>query len=234
MKVLNNFSKIISLIILLAGFVILGLSFKYDRYTNEQEYNDKYLALTGENMNEQFYALRDEYLTPKFNLENYGISFILTGSILSLLAFIGFDKLRTPKKKRCIIIIGIIAALLSNIGYVGDLFLEMYRDSYPHWADTLAIPLMGVPGLILFSLIWTGLNLIGLTGAFKTYVPVLPFRISHVNYWYLIILIVTISLTVFVIVTGYFWQVISGFLWSYFYLSIMLGIRQAKIEKIKN
>jgi hypothetical protein len=231
---INKSFKLISLVVLLAGFVILGLSFKYAPYTNEQEYNDKYFALKGDKITKQFYELRDEYLTPKFDFENYGISLILTGSILSLLAHIGFDKLRTPKKKSVLILIGALAALLSISGYVGQLHLEMMRGSYPHWADSLGIPLAAVPGFILLSLIWIGLNLLGIRGEFKTYVPVFPLSLRHVNYWYLIILLITILLTVFVIVTGDFWQVISGFLWSYFYLSIMLGIKQANIEKILN
>lgn len=223
--------KTTGIIILTIGLILLGISFGLKRYTNEKEYNAKYSSLTGESDSERFYKLREEYLTPKYDLENYGITLILTGMTISILSFIGLDKLKTPKKKVWIALIGILAAILTNISYVGDLFLEMYRDSYPQWSDSLAIPLMGVPFVILVSLLWTGINLIGISGNFKTNVNILPFKYDNLNYWYVTILTITIAITLMTIATGYFWQVISGFLWTYFYLSIMLGRRKARINK---
>ncbi len=223
--------KIIGLVLFFLGVIIFLTSLSYQQYTNEKEYQDKYMSLHGGSKDsEQFYKLRKEYLTPKYNLEDYGITFFITGLVIFVVSALGFDRLRSPKKKVWIVIIGIIAAIFSNVGYVGDLFLEMYRGSYPSWADTIAIPLMGVPFLFLLSLIWVGLNLIGLAINFKTGVAIFPFHFDNLNYWYAIILLITIVLTLFTILSGYFWQVISGFLWIYFYLSIMIGIRQAKIE----
>jgi hypothetical protein len=113
--------------------------------------------------------------------------------------------------------------LLSIIGYIGDLHLEMLRGSYPHWADSLGIPLMAVPVLIILSMIWIGLNLIGLREPFKTGVRVYPLKRGTYNAWYLSILIITVMLAVVLVSEGYFWQVIPGFLWIYFYISILLG-----------
>ena len=107
-----------------------------------------------ENVNEKFYQLRKEYLTPKIKLEDYGITFILTSIPFLLVSLIGIDKLKTPNEKIWIVIVGILAALITNAGYVGDLFCEMYRDSYPHWGDSLVIPLMGIPFLLLMFLGW--------------------------------------------------------------------------------
>jgi hypothetical protein len=232
---INRLLHIAGLIILIIGIVLIIKSISYQRYTNEKVYQDKYMELTGDiGDSEKFYKLREEYLTPKFDLENYGITSIVLGLGILTISLIGLDRLKTPSKKIWIVIIGIIAALITNVGYVGDLFLEMSRDSYPHWADSLAIPLMGVPFLILISLGWVGINLIGIKGDFKTRVLIFPIRFDNLNYWYAIILALTIIFTVWIIIDGYFWQVLSGFLWIYFYLSIMIGIRQMKIDKIKN
>jgi uncharacterized membrane protein len=225
--------KAIGLGIIIIGLGLLGLSQTFERYTNEEEYNEKYMSLSGqENASEKFYELRKEYLTPKIDLENYGITLTITGTIFLILSIIGFRNLRTPRKKVWIVVIGIVAALFTNVFYVGDLFLEMYRESYPHWADSLAIPLMGVPFLIIVSLTWTGLNSIGISGDFKLGVPLLLIKLNNLNYWYASILTITILITILTIVTGYFWQVISGFLWTFFYLSILAGRREAKIAKI--
>ncbi len=226
--------KAIGLGIIIIGLVLLGLSQTFERYTNEKEYNEKYMSLSAqENASEKFHELRKEYLTPKIDLENYGITFTITGTIFLILSIIGFRNLRTPRKKVWIIVTGILAALLTNIFYVGDLFLEMYRESYPHWADSLAIPLMGVPFLIIVSLTWVGVNCIGIRGDFKLGVPLLSIKLSHLDYWYASILTITILINISTIVSGYFWGVISGFLWIFFYLSILVGRREAKIEKLK-
>jgi hypothetical protein len=223
--------KIISSLIIITGISLLGYSFTFDRYTNEQEYNEQYLSLTGPSDSEKFYEIRDKYLTPKFKLQDYGLTFIFSGLIL---LFLSFNKGKTPSRKIIIILIGFAAALLSNIAYVGDLFLEMYRESYPHWADSLGIPLMGVPGLLILSFIWVGLNLIGMSEPFKTRVQMIPLKKDNLNKWYVSILLLTILLTFILIIDGYFWQVIPGFLWAYFYSSILFGKREAMIEKIKN
>jgi hypothetical protein len=152
---------------------------------------------------------------------------------MSILSFVGFKKLKTPNRKIWIILLGLSAAILSNIAYVGDLFLEMYRESYPHWADSLAIPLMGVPVLIFVSLLWVGLNLIGLLGNFTLNVPLFTFNAYKSDYYYIAISSITLLLLIFAIVTGYFWQVIPGLLWVYFYLAILLGRRETRIEAEK-
>lgn len=232
---INRVLQIAGIIILIIGIGLIIKSTLYQRYTNEKAYQDKYMELTGEEGDsEKFYKLREEYLTPKFDFENYGITSIILGLGILTISLIGLNRLRTPSKKIWIVIIGIIAALITNVGYVGDLFLEMSRDSYPHWADSLGIPLMGVPFLIIISLGWVGLNLIGIKGDFKTGVLIFPIRHDNLNLWYTIILALTIIITLWTILDGYFWQVVSGFLWIYFYLSILIGIRQMKIEKIKN
>jgi hypothetical protein len=222
--------RIASGILLAIGILLFSYSFKFNRYTNEQEYNDQYMSLTGPSDSEKFYELRDKYLTPRFRLQDYGLTFFFTGLILLFLSY----KVKTPSKKFTIILVGFAAALLSNIAYVGDLFLEMYRESYPHWADSLGIPLMGVPVLTILAFIWVGLNLTGMSEPFKTGIQILPLRKDNLNKWYLSILIITILLTLIVIVVGYFWQVIPGFLWIYFYTSLLIGKRGAIIEKIKN
>jgi hypothetical protein len=229
----NKLLQLIGFIILIIGMALIIISYSYPIYSNEKVYQDKYMQLSGEEGDsEKFYKLRDEYLTPKYKLENYGITSIIIGFAILTISFIGLNKFKTPNKKIWIVIIGIIAALLTNLADVGDLYLEMHRGSYPHWADSLGIPLMAVPSFIVISLVWVSINLVGIIGNFKTGVTIFPIRLENTNKWYLVILFLTIILTVLSVISGDFWMVFPGILWTYFYLSIILGKSVAKVENI--
>ncbi len=226
---INKFVKITGIILLVLGIFLLVHSISYKVYTDESAYKTEYLKLNGGNGDsEKFYKLKETYLTPKYKLEDYGITFIILGLVIVTVSLIGLKKLKTPNKKIWIIITGIFAALLTNTAYVGDLFLEMYRDGFPHWADSLGIPLMGVPFLIFLALTWVAINSIGMRNDFKSAVLIFPMSLDKQNIWYLIILFLTIAFTLFAIIDGYFWQVLPGFLWIYFYMSIMVGIKESK------
>ena len=227
--------KTVSISIFFLGIILVLMSFHFNRYMNEQEYNDKYSQLSGgPNDSKAFYKLRDEYLTPKYRLINYGVTLLQLGLIMSILSFIGFKNLKSPNKKIWIILIGVLTALLSNIAYVCDLFLEMYRDSYPHWADSLAIPLMGVPLLFLLSLLWVALNLLGISGKFTVNALILPINFRKSNLYFIAISGITSLFFLIVLIFGSFWQVLPCFLWIYFYLSILSGKNKIRIEPIKN
>lgn len=224
---------VIGILLLVVGISFLYMSTTYERYTNKEEYQSKYMQLKdGENRTLQFYELRSEYLTPKFELEDYGFTLSLLSIPFVLISIRGIGKMRTLNKKSWISAIGIFAALLTCSGYVCELFFEMGRDSYPYWADSLAIPLGGAPILLIVSLTWVALNLIGLNGDFKTGVLIFPLKFDNLNYWYLTILILTTVVLALEIIAGNFWQILSGFLWIYFYLNILTGLRQARIERI--
>lgn len=226
--------KTLPFIIIVIGLVIFGYSLTLKPYTNEDEYNSKYLKISGENRSELFYDLREEYLTIKYPLADYGLTTVIIGLILLFIRFKGWSEIKTLPSKNWISSIGFAAVLTTILCYVGDLFNEYSRGSSPHWADSLGIPLMSVLPMFLVLTIWYGLNLIGLRGDFKANVPISSFRFSSINYWYLIISVLTLVLIILMIVDGYFWMLIPGFLWLYFYISILIGRRTAKIEKRTN
>lgn len=232
---MNKFIKIIGLSIIVLGFLLSIASLMYNRYTNEKEFQEKFLALdeTSSNNSEQYFKLREEYLTPKFVLENYGITSIIVGSIILLISIIGVSEVKTPKTNIGIIMLGLLAALLTNIGNVGDLFLEGCRDTSPPWADSLGIPLMSVPLFFIISIGWVILNLIGMKGDFQTNINIFPIKFKHLNIWYSILIVISIIITVWLIIYGSFWLILPGFLWIYFYLSLMLGVRESKLKEDK-
>ena len=108
----------------------------------------------------------------------------------------------------------------------------MNRGSFPHWADSLGIPMASTFVVFIILLIWYALNLIGIFKAFKTGGLVKNLSLDSINYWYAIILMLTIILTGVLILEGNFWQTTAGIIWSYFFLSLLVGRRNGILEKI--
>lgn len=221
----NDLIRIIGLIILIIGLFLIIYSFFIPTYTNELEYLRKYQEISNlENKTELFYKLRESYLTPKYRLEDYSITAIIISLCIIIVSFIRIENLKTPDSKLKIIILGLTAVFFTNFGYIGDLFLEMFRGNYPHWADSMGIPLMGVPYILLLTLFWLGINSLPIIKNFNPNVLITKSNILKLNYWFTPLIILTILLMVLVILTGYFWQLMTSILWLYFYLSIKLGI----------
>ena len=201
----------------------------FDPFTDKDEFYEKMYSVMEEGKNSQkFHELREFYLTPKFELENYGLVCIILGLYTLILLPNKWKDFKTPKHKALIILIGILAVFLAIGGYVGDLFLEMTRDRYPPWADSLGIPLMSVPGLLLIFSVWFAINLIGLKKPYRTSVSIAEFDFKSTNYWYLILIVLTTILTVILIYEGDFWWTAAGIMWIYFYLTLMLGRQNEK------
>ena len=55
--------KTTAYILTIIGLVIFGYSSTLDPYTDEKEFNSKYINISGEDRSEQFFELRNEYLT---------------------------------------------------------------------------------------------------------------------------------------------------------------------------
>lgn len=220
----NNLIRIIGLIILIIGLFLIKYSFYLPTYTNELEYLIKYDALSNlEDKTELFHKLRESYLTPKYLLEDYGITAIILSLCIIIVSFIKIENLKTPNTKFKIILLGLTAVFFTNFGYVGDLFLEMIRGSYPHWADSIGIPLMATPFYLLISLFWLYANLAPIYKNLNTNIIITKYNILKINFWFTSITTITILLTIWDIIDGYFWQLLPGILWIYFYISLMLG-----------
>jgi hypothetical protein len=218
------------LAIVLLGITLLGYSFTLDRYTDVNAYNERYFSInsSSSDASEQFAALRDEYLTSKFALENYGLTTLILGVIAMIVGGIGYKRIKTPSKRIWLILIGLCASVLVCLASVGEIYLGLYRDSYPHWADSIGIALFTAPFLLLVFLLWTGIMLIWMQRPFISGVVLFPLNIRNSNKFLLIVLILTTIILLYLIVTGSFWMIIPGAFWIYFYISIIQGKIQAK------
>lgn len=218
------------LAIVLLGITLLGYSFTLDRYTDVNAYNERYLSInsSASDASEQFAALRDEYLTSKIALENYGLTALIVGFMVLIISAIGYKRLKAPSKRIWLILVGLCASVLICLASVGELYLEMNRGSYPHWADSLGIPLFSLPLILFVLLLWTGIMLIWMQSPFISGVGLFPLNIRNSNKFLLIVLILTTIILLYLLVTGSFWMIIPGAFWIYFYMSIIQGRIQAK------
>jgi hypothetical protein len=219
----KNLFKKIGMAILAMGIFLVGYSLTLERYHNENQFNEKYNELCGgEQSSEAFFKLRDASLTPKFDLEDYGTTLCIVG-LMALLILSHASRMLTVPSGYKILLTGTTAALLTVAGYVGDLFMEVSRGSAPVWADSVGIPLMVVPTQLMVLLAWAGINSLGLAGKFQSGGTIFPIKTNGINYWYAFFSAITTIIIGLTIATGYFWQIIPGLLWLYFYLSLLSG-----------
>ncbi len=215
--------------LIIIGLSLIGIiySFSLSSYTDDQEFNEKYSALNWQEIGSRqassiFYELRKEYLTAKYTIQDYSFTFLIIGFIGLLLSKYSFS-VTAPKTKVKVFICGISAGLLTTFAYVADLFLQFFRGEFPWWADSLGIPLSGVP---FMAGIFTALVVVSMVGVFGSYTAgtkIKMHNIWHSNYLYLLLIIfVSLVSTIFVL-GGLFLFIIPGGLWIYFYLSLWAG-----------
>ncbi len=224
--------KKLGIILSSLGFIVLLYSSMLKPYTNEDEYNQKYYAIEGEKRFKEFYQLREIYLTEKYLIEDYGITILIVGLFIFTLFYKGDNSIKIPNTKLKIGLIGFVAVLVSVLGYIGDLFLGMVRGDFPHWADSLIIPLAAVPIIFITLLVWFFLNLIGLINPFKAGVQIKEFQLNNINYWFLFLVIIALITTIITIFYGDFWLTTAGLIWSYFYFCLLVGKRSGKIYSV--
>ena len=227
---INKILSFTGLAFLLIGILLISYSLTLEKFTNETAYNERYLAIDSSlsTASTEFAALRDEYLTPKFMVENYGFTTLILGVIILIMSTMGYERVKTPSNRIWLVSVGVFSSVLICLAYVGDLFLEMYRGSYPHWADSLGIPLMSVPFILFIFLIWTGIILIWIKSPFISGVALLPLNLRKSDKFLLIVLFLTILILVYLLVIGSFWMIMPCASWIYFYMSIIQGKNQAR------
>jgi hypothetical protein len=134
--------------ILVVGLMLLCVSMFMRPYSDEVEFQRRYEKLTHQDSAE-FYRLRSEFETRKYQVFDYGFSAVLL-SLVSC-AFLKVRRLRSsPTHLILYAAIALLVPLLFSAGYVADLIVAYNRGEFPHWADSLGIPLAGAPAIFAF------------------------------------------------------------------------------------
>jgi len=179
---------------------------------------------------ERYWAIRDAQLTPKYSLQNYGLTFITVAIFIAISALLfkikdigDINQIRTPKYSWIIVVLGLAAAIISPLVYVVDLFIGMARDEFPPWADSLGIPLFGVPVIFAFMLICAAFfSVMGFIGYRDDCAIMNTFRRGTRPglIWHILLgipLLVSVIVTFFLLVIGQFYYMISSMLWVFFF-----------------
>lgn len=223
--------NIISVILIITGIALFAFSLPLHPYTDENAFRAKYNELSTGQSNE-YYKLHDDFLTHKYLLQDIGITLISIPSLFLLFYKLGRGRLNSPKSKLLLILLAILLSILSVIGYVFDLFQGMDREEFPHWADSLGIPLMGVPVQFIFLLAISLLHLLIIKRSAHYSIPLsMAFSLKS-NLWLLVLPVISFLASILVISNGQYWYAIPGLFWTYFFVSICAIDRINRESKI--
>lgn len=169
---------------------------------------------------EAYSKLREESLTAKFALEDYGISLAVVGFLGLLLSLRASFLLRSPPAFFVLGIISILLPVLNAGGYVYGLGVAWERGEFPHWADSLGIALMPVPLMFVIEFLWSLTHFLVLNGANH---PSTSLRLAfslRTCWWFLLLATYCAVLAMLALAFGCYWFAIPNLCWLYYYLSL--------------
>lgn len=213
----------LSAVLLFIGVAIIGYSYSLVPYKDEALFNQRYMALS-DGQSTEYWKIRDEMLTPKYQLQDYGGTLVAIAAVTFFVTRKGWRQVRSPTSRTTLFCVAFAAPFLAVGAYVFDLFQGFARGEFPHWADSMGIPLMGAPVLLVVLLIWSGAHLALLR---RPYQPVpLALAISRNSSWWLLsVSAITGLLVVLCASVGLYWYAIPGVVWLYFYVSLAAARR---------
>jgi hypothetical protein len=208
--------------LILLSLVLVGASATLEPFHLGPDGTYPFLSVAQED-SKAYYAARTQALTPKYRLQDYGITSLTLGLAL---AFVSWRPLKAPGSRVGFIAIAVVAPLLTTLGFVFDLIQGQARWEFPPWADSLGIPLMGVPGLLLVGLLWAFAHFILLAGVPRRYgIPISISAIRRAHPWLLVVCLLTVLLVTAKGAEGAYWYAFPGAVWLYYYASIS-AVRQ--------
>ncbi len=211
--------------LLLLGVGLILYSLSLSPYTDEQVFLERYMSLSS-GQSKEYWQLRNEMLTSKYRIQDYGGTACLAGVVLLLLTRTRFHN---PKERWPLVAMVLSAPAVSVGAFVFDIFQGARRGEFPPWADSIGIPLMGVPVQLAVLLVWALAHLVFLKAPFATSRP-LSFAFSRqANPWLLLVSAATTALIILLAVDGAYWYALAGALWLYIYLALAAG-RRADME----
>lgn len=220
--------KIINYSILVIGLCLIGYSLTLEPFNNYDLFQEKYLQLgksSEENKSEKYFELREHHLTNKFAFFDYGCTMVVL-SLFCLYVTRNNLKLSIYNSKLKIFSLGFWAFITTVISMYGRLFIDVSRESAPHWADSIGIPIYYIFETSIYFLIFFIINLIGLLRVKSLGQDLINYKFSFKNlnlYWYGTQFLVCAYLLFLCVYEGLFLFVFSLLLWLSFNYSMILG-----------
>lgn len=210
---------VVAVLLALIGLAMFASSLRMSAYKDEQQFDDRYLALDiGDS--DKYWKLRDEMLTSKYALQDYGLTLVCLALVFPLLT--GRIEVRSPKHRASVMALGVGLPFITFGAGWFDLKQMMTRQEAPHWADSYGIPLMGLVMVFVFLCVWSALHLTYLKFGY-TKAPLRTAITHRKDSWLLLVSAITVALVVYAMALGVYWYALPGLLWLYFYLSLAAG-----------
>lgn len=121
----------VAAILLVVGAALLSYALTLSPYKNEALFMERYMAMSA-GQSEDYWKLRDEMLTPKFQLEDYGMTLVAIVLAVVLIARKGRIQVRSPSSRTTFVGLSILLPFLTVGGYIFDLFHAYDRREFPH------------------------------------------------------------------------------------------------------
>lgn len=205
----------LSLIVL--SLVLLGFSISMDPFTTGIDGTYPFHSVV-QGDSQAYFEARTKALTPKYRLQDYGATMLLLGLFVAILSW---RPITAPRSKMGFIGMAIVAPTLTAGALVFDLVQGQARWEFPPWADSLGIPFMGVPILMIVGLVWSFAHFILLAGVpRRAQVAISYSAVRQGNAWLLVVSTLTALLIVGMVFEGAYWYAVPGMVWLYFYASI--------------
>ena len=202
----------IALCLVLGGAGLFFAGLRMPLYRDADEFGRRSAQL-GPGKSSEYRELRRRFLTPGIAYQDYGLTLAIAG--LSLPWVVGWRDIvrKLPDRKATIFWFGIAAALFTVSTETATLFLDQAREEFPWWADSIIIPLMGMPVVFVALCGWAGAH-----SLMATDVPSVGAKI--IGAWVSCLVIFSAAYLGYSIFAGEFWALGHASLWLGFYVAI--------------
>jgi hypothetical protein len=218
----------IAMTLLVLGAALLAWSLALPPFKDQAGFEARAISMQ-EGQDDEYQRLREEALTPKYALQDYGLTAIALAAGAFVGARRGLKRLCAPRTRSAFVALSLLAPFLTTVAGVFDLRQAYSRYAFPHWADSMGIALAGALILLIVSLLWAVAHLAFLRSQPSTAIP-LALAFSHsANPWLLVVSALTFALTALCLFLGQYWYAAPGMLWLYFYLSLAARRRALRL-----
>lgn len=211
----------------MTGIVLVLISIPMDPFSNSQAFSEQALS---PRISETYHRVRRELLTSKYLFFDHGIQAILVGTIIVYVAVIRRRGISPIRSRTAIHSIAFALPFVSVVAAIFDLFQGQHRWEFPPWADSLGIPLMGMPIIlvILMILSWSIIALYRSTPSAD-----IKFRKvfdRRINLWLAIIFFISALASVDSGLRGSYWFSVPSAMWAFLVSSVAVLRIKSKNE----
>jgi hypothetical protein len=190
------------------GIALLGYAASLAPYADEALFMERYHALPS-GQSAAFAQLRDQMLTPKFQVQDYGATCVAAALGVWLVARRGWRHLKAPASRATLLGLALALPFFTVAAVSFDVLLGLHRGAFPHWAYTVVIPLMQLPFLLLLLLLASGAHMAFLRGHYQSAL-LLSALSRQANAWLQLVALCTTGVDVLCAARGQYWYAAAG------------------------